>query len=780
MNQKVKDKRAKIMENILQLNEFFVEGDNPSKSHVLLNITEPSTPSEKTKGYFFALCDVANADKDRILKLQNIIDEIENRYYEVEDEEDKTSLEIVLHNINQQALLLARATADFNCVIGAIRQTDIIFSFYGSPQIIIFYKNKQGSYEQMDLVKQNQIEEAKEDEQMLFAQIIQGKISANDYFFAGTTKINDYFSNDRLQKIITQRPPRQSAEHIQRVLQELKNELSFGGLIIHLQERQAKNSAGGIKPPKKGSSQKSLRGLFNTEQITANILSPSLLNGLKKISHKLETAIPLPTANDGASDPVSKPSTQINALHLRARPDKTDIVKKTSINWAKIASLTGRYAYLSLKQLARGLVWLFLLLGSFFGWLAKIFGQIFNAIFNIHGQRQEILDNWSHGHKNFWQNIRQIPIVVKILILFIITSLAILTGVILYIKHQQATKQANAIFNESIQKIKEKKDSAESLLIYNNTTDVFTALAEAKKLYNELDCSEPDKKTICDQTNKDIEEIFNRVRRLYTITPKLLIDWKTLGTAVQADKITLINKKIIGFNSQNNNVFVYDQLSKTGQASTAGQSSNGLYQSAVPKEQDYALFYGSSGLTQYDPVKNTYATADISFPFDKTEIAGLTVYSRRLYSLDRTNNQIYRHDAIQTGFAKGKEWIAGSSGVDLSKAVGLTIDGDIYTATQDGHVYKFNNGQKQDYSLSGVDPALANINQIWTYYELKYLYILDSVNKRLVIIDKADGSLKKQLTATEFNQPQSMVVDEPNNTAYILDSNKVYELDLAL
>ena len=50
------------MDKILRLNEFFVEGGKQQVSHVLLHITEPSTPEEMHKGNFFAVCEINNAE----------------------------------------------------------------------------------------------------------------------------------------------------------------------------------------------------------------------------------------------------------------------------------------------------------------------------------------------------------------------------------------------------------------------------------------------------------------------------------------------------------------------------------------------------------------------------------------------------------------------------------------------------------------------------------------------------------------------------------------------
>jgi len=76
---------------MLELHEFFVEGGDQDKSHVLLHITEPSTPEEEEKGYFFAVAEINNGTIEQIEHLQQMIDDLESGYYETDDEEDSTS-----------------------------------------------------------------------------------------------------------------------------------------------------------------------------------------------------------------------------------------------------------------------------------------------------------------------------------------------------------------------------------------------------------------------------------------------------------------------------------------------------------------------------------------------------------------------------------------------------------------------------------------------------------------------------------------------------------------
>ena len=83
------------MKNGLEIQEFFVEGSNQRASHVLLHIAEPITQNEKDKGYFFAIIEVNGSYSEQISQLQQIIDDIEIKYYD----EENTDIENYFENI---------------------------------------------------------------------------------------------------------------------------------------------------------------------------------------------------------------------------------------------------------------------------------------------------------------------------------------------------------------------------------------------------------------------------------------------------------------------------------------------------------------------------------------------------------------------------------------------------------------------------------------------------------------------------------------------------------
>ena len=113
----------------------------------------------------------------------------------------------------------------------------------------------------------------------------------------------------------------------------------------------------------------------------------------------------------------------------------------------------------------------------------------------------------------------------------------------------------------------------------------------------------------------------------------------------------------------------------------------------------------------------------------------------------------------------------------MSDIVSITIDGDLFVLKQNGEILKFTAGDQQPFNVSGLDPGLDKPIEIWSYTNVKNIYILEPTNKRVVILNK-QGKLLQQYTANEWKNPTGMVVDEPNKVIYLLDNEKVYRFGI--
>ncbi len=748
------------MEYKLQLHEFFIEGGNREKSHVLLHITEPSTASEKQKGYFFAVCELNQGDTKEIVRLQNIVDEIEERYYEAPENINEHSLETVLKKINREHQ--DEQIEDLHCVLGVICNENIVFSFCGHPKMLLFYQTKDGLHKKMDLINEN--EDANTD---LFSQIVEGKITPNDYLFIATPQLKEYFTDDRLQKIITTRPARQSAAHIEKVLSDIHNEISFGGLVVHLKEdTNLSQTAFKRKPFLKGGSVKSLNNLFATEKNTANTLSPSMfpkLNRPKDQENDMEE-----TVNE------YRPTmpTEITATHLRQLQPRTNSQPQNTDNFKKYFLLFVTGVWTTLKFIAKILYLIVIIIFKIIVEIGNKLLLLFFVTTNYQNRRRNIIETWIKQWQSFTVYLKTMPKTTKIMFGLIGLVIVIFIGSIIVIRSRQAELAQEQKSQEIIRQISIHKDAADSALIFKDNTAALTEAKTVKQFIAELNCKTYKKQ--CDDFNSQIEGILSQVRKETVVEPQLLYDF--VQNKINLNQLIRINNQILAFSNSSSDIMIYDLLTK--QTRTIDSKINGFNDAAVPKENDYVAFlYNNKDIAVYNPKDSTFTGAEISYPNQSVKIDSLIVYNRRLYTLDIQNGQIYKHENIKTGFGPGKDWLKDLS-VDIKNGISLTTDGDMFVGLNNGRIEKITAGVKQPFVISGLDPELKSANKIWTYTDKQYLYILDSDNKRLIILQK-DGNLSGQITTNNiWKHPTGLVVDETNKRAFILDSNKLWEINL--
>ena len=572
------------MDSILRLNEFFVEGGKQDLSHVLLHITEPSTPEEAEKGYFFALCEVNNADAIFIKKLQEMIDRAENEYYEIPNNDEKDSFEAVLEKLNSEAFTLEKARGDLHCIVGAIRPGEIVFSFFGNPHLLLFYKNGLDSYEKMDLIRGNGEDIDTTNDEGLFSQIIQGKLSANDYLFAGTPHLIDFFSHDRLEKIITTRSAQQSAQHLEKVLGELKNGYSFGGLIINLFQPDANDAAAKkIRPAtQQGASNASLQKLFRREDDTANTLSPSLFPKLNNIKGILDEQS-VKEDNAQINESRNKQPTEIMSSHLSTRLQGSHRRPQNQNLGDRLAPILAKI-WLILKIIGQILLRLLILIYAFFYNSVRVIALLFVVIFNRNNRRAAIIENWRQSWRGFKENIYRLPLMTKFMLFgSIILAVGFLVSII-YIRHRQNVITADLAFSRSLQDLKDRHSSVENALIYKNDELAFSEFKTARDLLGKLPCDSAERQPECTEIAKQINDLGTKLRKVLPLNTTLLANLPMSPSA--AAGLIKIKNKLIAYSTDTSTLFVYDVMNGDTKTISTYPSISGFSEAGAPKEND--------------------------------------------------------------------------------------------------------------------------------------------------------------------------------------------------
>ncbi len=312
-------------------------------------------------------------------------------------------------------------------------------------------------------------------------------------------------------------------------------------------------------------------------------------------------------------------------------------------------------------------------------------------------------------------------------------------------------------------------------MIYDDDNKAFVLLKEASALLDSLPSRSQEQKDRKNKLKDQIEASLKILQKLNTITPELMIDLAQIQSSAQTTKLTLINNEIIAYGPDD--LFLYKLNLDTNKIEKKEhQSIPNLLAASTPKEQDKIVFLTKeNGLAEYHPDSGTLSARE--FPAtENSNINALFVYNQKLYTIDTANNQIYKHNPTQTGYDRGSPW-AEKDGVDFSDGISLAIDGDLFLLKSNGEVLKFISGRKEEFIITGLDPGLNQPKEIWTYNNVKNLYILEPTNKRLIVLNK-QGNLLQQYTAAEWQNPTGMIVDEADKVIYILDSNKIYRFGI--
>lgn len=757
------------MKDLLEIHEFFVEGSDHERSHVLLHITEPGTAEERAKGYFFALVEINNGSLEQIERLQQMIDDLESGYYESDDQQDKNAFEVALEFINRRGHhILQYKNSLINFLVGVLRDHELFLSYHGSPQAWLFYQEN-NELKNMDILA----EQGKElNNEQLFSSLLQGNLNDGDYFYLATPHVSDYFITDRVKKIIAGRNTRQSASHIQKVLKELNADVSFGGMLFHHPDKK-ELSASGQKPINKedAGSVASLNKLIGQERSTEEILASPMSGMLKKKWHifranwqekqkkkKLER---LQTKRKKEIDSKKHGAIETN---FRPRDDKPheSLLNIFLVTMGRILvnSLLAFFHFLKKTAIftGRGSIALILLIS------------------NKDNKRQEVvkqLKRYGLAKQEKWLNL---PLLNKIILSITIILGIIFIGSILTFKikeNLQANKQA---YLNQVQAVLDKKTAADAGILYGDEAKSLTLLQEAKESINNLPNggkAEKEKKT---ELANEVEAVLMKLRKLENVKPEIVADLAVKNPQAQSEQIMAIDNILLAYGQNDKYLYKIDPITKQMDAKEHSNVFH-LQTASTPKEQDTTIFVaGPDKIAAYNKDTSTISAKDIAFPRANVQLATLFVYNRRLYTLDPNNNQIYKHNPTQTGYDKGADWLKDAN-IDVKDGISLAIDGDVFVLKKNGEILKLVNGVKVDFNISGIDPKIENPNVLWTYNNVKNIYILESANKRVVALNKT-GKLIKQYTAAEWQNPTGMVVDEAKKIVYILDSNKIYKFGL--
>ncbi|MBI3290143.1 hypothetical protein HYZ78_01975 [Candidatus Microgenomates bacterium] len=167
-------------------------------------------------------------------------------------------------------------------------------------------------------------------------------------------------------------------------------------------------------------------------------------------------------------------------------------------------------------------------------------------------------------------------------------------------------------------------------------------------------------------------------------------------------------------------------------------------------------------------------------------ILTMGTYGGSLYLVDDVKNQIWKYSSSVERIGEGEPWLNpstpdGRSGQEtsLDGTISIAIDGSLWLLDREGEIDRFVQGKEVAFRISELEKGLADPKVIVTDQDSQNLYVLDSGNRRIVVVGK-DGKYKSQYIWDKLGEASSIAVSEEKKKILIFLGPKVYETELKM
>ena len=196
----------------------------------------------------------------------------------------------------------------------------------------------------------------------------------------------------------------------------------------------------------------------------------------------------------------------------------------------------------------------------------------------------------------------------------------------------------------------------------------------------------------------------------------------------------------------------------------------------------FVVLERAGSLLAYDPQQgiDVLPVADSDIWLKPQAIAG---YYGNLYVLDPLLSRILKYMPTDNAYTNPpSDYLDPQLDVDLTGAVDLAIDGNVYVLFADGQVKKFLKGDPQSFALQGLPSPMRSPTTIFVSGPQEaeargYVYITDTGNERIVQFDKSGNyvrQFKAQSGEKHMENLRGIYVDEEMERMFILSGKTLW------
>lgn len=328
-----------------------------------------------------------------------------------------------------------------------------------------------------------------------------------------------------------------------------------------------------------------------------------------------------------------------------------------------------------------------------------------------------------------------------------------------------------------IEKVEQKQREAENFLIFDDKKSAKESFLEARSLLATFSLHESAK-----ELNRYEEEITRSLDEIQGVipieSPHVLLDVSNLPLGFTPQGVFRIGPTLYVLAGKNQLLYYLNLDTDERRVTILSPELKDAKPALAASFENATLLILNQHhkrITRYGPEGEVQRSERVVIPEEIEALNTLGSYNNNIYGLDPKTGTIVRYRVEPEQISGPSYWLQNDE--RLRDARDIAIDGSLYLINREGNVLVYAQGSLRTTWDRNSTLLSDTINSIYTFDGARFVYILDPKSKKLALLSQ-DGKLVKQYRSEAFDNLIDVFVAPDETKAYILNGEKVFEIEL--
>lgn len=357
--------------------------------------------------------------------------------------------------------------------------------------------------------------------------------------------------------------------------------------------------------------------------------------------------------------------------------------------------------------------------------------------------------------------------ILGVIILILVLSLSV------FIYQQKKNLDNSTDFNKNLKQAKEFYDKALSSKDSDAALAANSLISAQKALETLLKVKPGDQEAL--SLKKEIENNSGSILKIFSVTDfPVWLDLNLIKTGFSTKSLSLSHGNLL-LSDVDKKVLVKINTKTKAQEILAGEEGLGEVKLSSLNGNVAWVFSSDKGIVKIEDKNKPVVVAKTDEEWG--DIVDIYGFAGNIYLLDDLKNQVWKYLPITSGYSDKRSYLQSGVKADFTNVKKMHIDSSVWLLKGNGEILKFTQGAPDFFSLNGLDKGIKEPKSFFASDETENLYLLDSGNNRLLVLDKK-GVYKTQYQGDKLGSFSDLVVDEEGKKVYLLDGSKIYWIEL--